>query len=95
MASTSERSLDTPQVRFVLRFLDLLSARNFDTAFSLLSDSLVYELWPASLAHAPRTKSEYRAFLYTNPDRDVKVPLFWCDRIYVPAALTRIFSSRL
>ncbi|KAF9654397.1 hypothetical protein BDM02DRAFT_133043 [Thelephora ganbajun] len=47
-------------------------ARNLDAAFSLLSETLIYELWPASLAHAPRTKSEYRAFLDTNPDRDVK-----------------------
>lgn len=75
MASTSEGGgLDTPQVQFVLGFLDLLSARNIDAAFSLLSDTLVYELWPASLAHAPRTKSEYKSLLYTNPDRDLKVP---------------------
>jgi hypothetical protein len=85
MASTSERGLDTPQVQFVLKFFDHLSARNLDAAFSLLSDTLVYELWPASLAHAPRTKSEYKAFLDTNPDRDVKVPSFQYDRIHVPS----------
>lgn len=95
MASTSGRGLDTPQVQFVLRFLDLLSARNLDAAFSLLSDTLVYELWPASLAHAPRTKSEYKEFLDANPDRDVKVPSFRCDRIHILAALTCTFSSRL
>jgi len=72
MASASEQGLDTPQVQFVLKFLDYLSAGNLDAAFSLLSDTLVYELWPASLGHAPRTKAEYRAFLDTNPDRDVK-----------------------
>jgi len=72
VASTSERDLDTPQAQFVLKFLDLLSAKNLDAAFSLLSDTLVYELWPASLAHAPRTKTEYKTFLDTNPDRDVK-----------------------
>lgn len=74
MASTPEQGLDTPQVQFVLRFFDCLSAGRLDAAFSLLSHSLIYELWPASLAHAPRTKSEYKAFLDTNPDRDVKVP---------------------
>ena len=94
MASTPEQSLDTPQVQFVLEFFDHLSARNLDAAFSLLSDTLIYELWPASLAHAPRTKSEYKAFLDTNPDRDVKVPSFRCDRVHVPAALTRVFSSK-
>ena len=74
MASTSERpGLGTPQVQFVLKFFDHLSSRNLDAAFSLLSDNLVYELWPASLAHAPRTKSEYQVLLDTNPDRDVKV----------------------
>lgn len=92
MASTSSEgeNLDTPQVQFVLRFLDLLSARNIDAAFSLLSDTLVYELWPASLAHAPRTKSEYKSYLYTNPDRDLKVPYLnisrGVDRIHLPAA---------
>ena len=94
MASTSEQDLDTPQVQFVLKFFDHLSARNLDAAFSLLSDTLIYELWPASLAHAPRTKSEYKALLDTNPDREVKVPSFRYDRIYGPAALTRIFSSK-
>jgi hypothetical protein len=58
----------------VLRFLDHLSAGNLDAAFSLLSNSLIYELWPASLAHAPRTKAEYRAFLGNNLDQDMKVP---------------------
>jgi len=94
MANMSERGLDTPQVKFVLKFFDHLSAGNLDTAFSLLSDTIIYELWPASLAHAPRTKSEYKAFLDTNPDRDVKVPSFRYDRIHVLAALTRIFSSK-
>jgi len=56
----------------VLKFFDHISARNLDAAFSLLSDVLVYELWPASLAHAPRTKAEYKAFLDTSPDREVK-----------------------
>lgn len=88
MASTSEQGLDTPQVQFVLRFLDHLSSRNLDAAFSLLSDTLVYELWPASLAHAPRTKSEYKAFLETSPDRDLKVPPFRCDRTRLSVALT-------
>jgi len=94
MASTPEQHPDTPQVQLVLEFFDLLSARNLDAAFSLLSDTLVYELWPASLAHAPRTKSEYKVFLDTNPDRDVKVPSFQCDRIHVPAALTYIPSLK-
>lgn len=76
MATASERGLDTPQVQFVLKFLDHLSARNLDAAFSLLSDSLIYELWPASLAHAPRTKSEYKELLDINPDRDLKVRWF-------------------
>lgn len=82
MASTYQQSLDTPQVQFVLSFFDRLSAGNLDAAFSLLSDTLVYELWPASLAHAPRTKAEYKAFLDTNPDREVKVPSFQNDRIH-------------
>jgi len=72
MASPSGQGFDTPQVQFVLKFFDHLSARNLDAAFSLLSAALVYELWPASLAHGPRTKSEYKALLDTNPDRDVK-----------------------
>jgi hypothetical protein len=73
MASPSGQGLDTPQVQFVLKFFDHLSARNLGAAFSLLSETLVYEMWPASLAHSPRTKSEYKALLDTNPDRDVKV----------------------
>jgi len=88
MASASREGFDTPQVQFVLRFFDRLSARNLDAAFSLLSDSLVYELWPASLAHAPRTKAEYKTLLDTNPDREVKVPLFQDDRIHVSSVLT-------
>ncbi|KAF9786916.1 hypothetical protein BJ322DRAFT_1107010 [Thelephora terrestris] len=72
MASPSGQGLDTPQVQFVLKFFDHLSARNLGAAFSLLSETLVYEMWPASLAHSPRTKSEYKALLDTNPDRDVK-----------------------
>lgn len=94
MASTSEQGLDTPHVQFVLGFLNHLSARNLDAAFSLLSNTLVYELWPASLTHAPRTKSEYKALLDTNPDRDVKVLLLGRDRIHVLAVLTCAFSSR-
>ena len=90
MASATQQGLDTPQVQFVLRFFDCLSARNLDTAFSLLSDTLVYELWPASLAHAPRTKAEYKALLDTNPDRDVKVPSFQDDRIHAFSVLTRL-----
>lgn len=95
MASTPQQDLDTPQVQFVLKFFDRLSAGNLDAAFSLLSDTLVYELWPASLAHAPRTKTEYKAFLDTNPDREVKVPSFQYDRIHVLGVLTRNFSSKL
>lgn len=95
MPGTSDQGLSTPQVQFVLKFFDHISARNLNAAFSLLSDALVYELWPASLAHAPRTKAEYKAFLDTNPDREVKVPSFRYDRIHVRAALTRILSSKL
>lgn len=95
MASTfGQLNSDTPQVHLVLKFLDHLSARNLDAAFSLLSENLVYELWPASLAHAPRTKSEYKVLLDTNPDRDVKVRPLECDRIHILAALTSGFSSR-
>ena len=95
MASMSgQLGFDTPQVQFVLKFFDHLSARNIDAAFSLLSDSLVYELWPASLAHAPRTKSEYKVLLDTNPDRDVKVRILGYDWIHVLATLTGCFSSR-
>ena len=95
MASTSgQPDFDTPQVQFVLKFFDHLSARNLDAAFSLLSDNVVYELWPASLAHAPRTKSEYKVLLDTYPDRDVKVWSLGHDRIHVLAALTGSFSSR-
>lgn len=90
----SEQGFDTPQVQFVLKFFDHLSVRNLDATFSLLSDTFVYELWPASLAHAPRTKSEYRALLDADPVRDVKVPSFRRDRIHVPAALTCIFSLK-
>ena len=90
MASAPQQDLDTPQVQFVLKFFDRISARELDAAFSLLSDSLVYELWPASLAHAPRTKAEYKAFLDTNPDREVKVPSFQDDRIHAFSVLTRI-----
>lgn len=72
MTSTSGQVFGTPQAQVVLKFFDHLSARSLDAAFSHLSDSLIYELWPASLAHAPRTKSEYKALLDTNPDRDVK-----------------------
>ena len=95
MASASQKDLDTPQVQFVLKFFDRISAGNLDAAFSLLSDTLVYELWPASLAHAPRTKPEYKEFLDTNPDREVKVPSFRYDRIRVLVVLTRNFSSKL
>lgn len=90
----SQQGLDTPQAQFVLNFLDRLSAGNLDAAFSLLSDALIYELWPASLAHAPRTKAEYKAFLDTNPDRDVKVPSSQHDRVRVLSLLTRIPSSK-
>lgn len=90
MASVSQQGLDTPQVQFVLEFLDRLSARNLDAAFSLLSDTLIYELWPASLAHAPRTKAEYKTLLDTNPDRDVKVRSFQDDRIHAFSVLTRL-----
>lgn len=95
MASTSgQLGFDTPQVQFVLKFFDYLSARDLDAAFSLLSDNLVYELWPASLAHAPRTKSEYKVLLDTNPDRDVKVQSLGHDPIHILAELTGGFSSR-
>lgn len=94
MMSPSGQGFDTPQVQFVLKFFDHLSARNLDAAFSLLSDTLVYELWPASLAHGPRTKSEYKALLDTNPDRDVKVWPLECDRVHVLAVLTGVFSSK-
>lgn len=68
----SGQDFGTPQVQLVLKFFDHLSARDLEVAFSLLSDTVIYELWPASLGHAPRTKSEYKALLDTNPDRDVK-----------------------
>lgn len=95
MGSTSGRpGFDTPQIQLVLKFFDHISARDLDSAFSLLSDSLIYELWPASLAHAPRTKSEYKALLDTNPDRDVKVRPLGYDRIHVLAVLTGGLSLR-
>lgn len=96
MASTSGLpGFDTPQVQFVLEFFHHLSTRNLDAAFSLLSNNLVYEQWPASLAHAPRTKSEYKVLLDTNPDRDVKVLSLGYDRIHVLAALTRWFQFEI
>jgi ketosteroid isomerase-like protein len=93
-ANMSKQSFDTPQVQFVLKFFDHLSARDLDAGFSLLSDTVVYELWPASLAHAPRTKSEYKALLDTNPDRDVKVQSLGYNRTHVLSALTGVFSLR-
>lgn len=94
VASMSGQDFGAPQVQLVLKFFDHLSARNLEAAFSLLSETLIYELWPASLGHAPRTKSEYKALLDTNPDRDVKVWLSRYNFTHVLAVLTSVFSSR-
>ena len=90
----SGQDFGTPQVQLVLKFFDHLSARNLEAAFSLLSDTLTYELWPASLGHAPRTKSGYKALLDINPDRDIKVRSSEYNSIHVLAALTSVFSSK-